>query len=237
MKRNLSFFLAAMAFSTIVLATPGNNGGGNGGCGVGQQTNGCGTTTQGPKGDTGAAGTNGTNGIDGKDGKDGKDGINGTNGKDGKDGVGTAGANGKDGVGIDGTNGSDGKSVKGDTGERGATGENAPDAVTVQQMTGAVAASQAAVQGQINELRGEIQGVAKAAYSGVAAALALQMPSVNPNKPEALVMRLGVGTYKGQSAVGISFRRSNKAGDWSVTGGVSATSQGTGAALGIEHSF
>jgi len=104
-------------------------------------------------------------------------------------------------------------------------------------MTSTVAAAQAQTQMQINGLRDEIQGVAKAAYSGVAAAMALQMPSINPNKPDALVMRMGVGTYKGQSAVGISFRRSNKAGDWSVTGGVSHTSHGTAAALGIEHSF
>ena len=38
---SLTFALAAM-FSGLALATPGNNGGGNGGCGVGQQTNGCG---------------------------------------------------------------------------------------------------------------------------------------------------------------------------------------------------
>lgn len=51
---SLTFALAAM-FSGLALATPGNNGGGNGGCGVGQQTNGCGGTTT--PGNGGAGGT------------------------------------------------------------------------------------------------------------------------------------------------------------------------------------
>jgi len=42
----VSLALAASLLSTAAYAgQPGNNGGGNGGCGVGQQTNGCGTTT------------------------------------------------------------------------------------------------------------------------------------------------------------------------------------------------
>lgn len=223
MKRFL--FLVSLAFLFVAMpagATVGNNGEGNGGCGVGQQTNGCGPSDPtppvivvGPKGDKGDTGATGAAGKDGKDGKDAVA-VNGTNG----------------------TNGTNGESIKGDKGEQGVQGQNAPDAVTVQQMTGAVAAAQAQTTGQINALREELHGVAKAAYSGVAAALALHMPTINPVKPEALVMRLGVGSYKGQSAVGISFRKSNKAGDWSFTGGVSATSGGgTGLALGVEHSF
>lgn len=56
----LSLILALGAmFSGLALATqPGNNGGGNGGCGVGQQTNGCGG--QGGSGGAGGAGGNGT---------------------------------------------------------------------------------------------------------------------------------------------------------------------------------
>lgn len=50
--------LCAM-FSGLALATqPGNNGGGNGGCGVGQQTNGCGG-----QGGAGGAGGSGGNGL------------------------------------------------------------------------------------------------------------------------------------------------------------------------------
>jgi autotransporter adhesin len=204
MKKFAILLTAAVLAASAYATQPGNNGGGNGGCGVGQQTNGCGAETppppvvivgpQGPKGDTGPAG------------------------RDGRDG----------------TNGIDGQSIKGDKGDQ---GENAPDAVTVQQMTSTVQAAQAATQSQINGLREEIHGVAKSAYSGVAAAMALQMPAINPAKPDALVMRVGVGAYKGQSAVGITFRKSNKAGDWSLTGGVSRASGGTAVALGVEHAF
>jgi len=183
-------------------------------------------TTGGEPNNTGCNGKGNANspcaGTPGPQGPKGDTGATGAPGKDGRDGKDAAPAT----------------AVKGDKGEKGdVTQVMIDDSVTVQQMTGAVAASQAAMQTQINGVREEIRGVAKAAYSGVAAALALQMPSVNPTKPEALVMRLGVGAYKGQSAVGISFRRSNKAGDWSVTGGVSMTSTGTGAAIGVEHSF
>jgi hypothetical protein len=56
----LSLILALGAmFSGLALATqPGNNGGGNGGCGVGQQTNGCGG-----QGGAGGAGGSGGNGL------------------------------------------------------------------------------------------------------------------------------------------------------------------------------
>lgn len=51
------FFVVMLALSGAAFATPGNNGEGNGGCGVGQQTNGCGAQ--------GGAGGNGGNGGDG----------------------------------------------------------------------------------------------------------------------------------------------------------------------------
>lgn len=47
--KKLTFALAILALAFSAHATkPGNNGGGNGGCGVGQQTNGCGTTPSTP---------------------------------------------------------------------------------------------------------------------------------------------------------------------------------------------
>ncbi|VTU32103.1 Collagen triple helix repeat (20 copies) [Variovorax sp. PBS-H4] len=187
----------------------------------------------GPKGDPGAPGAPGLNGRDGRDGTNGRDGATGPAGPAGRDGIdgqsitGPAGRDGRDG--IDGANGRDGID--------GAPGVVPEDVVTVQQMTGAVAQSNAATAAQINSVRGEIRGVAKSAYSGVAGALALQMPTINPHKVDALVMRLGVGSYKGHSAVGISFRKSNRAGDLSFTGGLSVGSGGTGIALGVEKSF
>jgi len=61
MKRIL--FAVALCISLSAMATqPGNNGGGNGGCGVGQQTNGCGGTTPGNGGQGGAGGAGGAGG-------------------------------------------------------------------------------------------------------------------------------------------------------------------------------
>lgn len=60
MKRIL--LTAALFFSLSAMATqPGNNGGGNGGCGVGQQTNGCGSGTT-PPGNGGQGGQGGAGG-------------------------------------------------------------------------------------------------------------------------------------------------------------------------------
>lgn len=56
--------LCAMLFAFVASAyatQPGNNGGGNGGCGVGQQTNGCGST--GGAGGNGGAGGQGGTGV------------------------------------------------------------------------------------------------------------------------------------------------------------------------------
>ncbi len=47
--------------------------------------------------------------------------------------------------------------------------------------------------------------MARNAYAGVAAAMAVQMPgSYVPGKT---VMRMGYGVFKGESAMGVSFRR------------------------------
>jgi hypothetical protein len=61
MKKILCFAALAFALVGMASATPGNNGGGNGGCGVGQQTNGCGSTG----GSGGAGGTGGAGGAGG----------------------------------------------------------------------------------------------------------------------------------------------------------------------------
>jgi hypothetical protein len=50
----------AMVLGASAFATPGNNGGGNGGCGTGQQTNGCGGTTGGAGGAGGQGGAGGS---------------------------------------------------------------------------------------------------------------------------------------------------------------------------------
>jgi len=71
MKSTLKFSLAGLllaSLSMVAQATqPGNNGGGNGGCGVGQQTNGCGgtTPTPAPINNGGAGGAGGHGGAGG----------------------------------------------------------------------------------------------------------------------------------------------------------------------------
>ena len=44
-KKSLAILLASVMACAAYATPPGNQGGGNGGCGVGQQTNGCGGTT------------------------------------------------------------------------------------------------------------------------------------------------------------------------------------------------
>ena len=94
----LTILAAASAHATKPTTDiPGNNGGGNGGCGVGQQTNGCGAQVppppvivagpQGPKGDTGAPGKDAQPSTVIKEvpGLPGRDGERGPAGRDGKD--------------------------------------------------------------------------------------------------------------------------------------------------------
>lgn len=138
MRKLLLAIALTFLVSGVALAKDGNNGSGNGGCGQGQQTDGCGGDPiqgppgpqgeqgppgpqgpegpmgpQGPQGEKGDKGDPGTNGIDGKDGTNG---LNGANGKDG--------APGKDGKnGVDGKNGANGKDgAKGDKGDPGVPG-------------------------------------------------------------------------------------------------------------------
>lgn len=50
MKRSITLALALCIVTAAYATPPGNNGGGNGGCGQGQQTNGCGTPVTGGAG-------------------------------------------------------------------------------------------------------------------------------------------------------------------------------------------
>lgn len=61
MKKMIFAALVVASMALAAHATPGNNGGGNGGCGVGQQTNGCGST--GGAGGAGGAGGQGGTGV------------------------------------------------------------------------------------------------------------------------------------------------------------------------------
>lgn len=80
-----------------------------------------------------------------------------------------------------------------------------------------------------------IEGVARNAYAGVAAAMATQMPGTYV--PGKTVMRVGSAVFKGESAVGISFRRTSENNGWSVTGGVGMSRAGVAATVGAEWVF
>ncbi|WP_280812944.1 YadA-like family protein [Variovorax sp. TBS-050B] len=125
-------------------------------------------------------------------------------------------------------------------------GGNATGPVAVHNVAPGVAGTDAVNVNQLNALGGNlnnridavnsrIDSVEKNAYAGVAAAMALQMPgSYVPGKT---VMRIGAGSFKGQTAVGISFRRTSENNAWSITGGVATSRAGVGATVGAEWVF
>jgi autotransporter adhesin len=112
-----------------------------------------------------------------------------------------------------------------------APGVAGTDAVNVNQLN----AVSGGLNNRIDAVNNRIDGVEKNAYAGVAAAMALQMPGAYV--PGKTVMRIGAGSFKGQSAVGISFRRTSDNNAWSVTGGVATSRAGVGATVGAEWVF
>ncbi|MDP9899514.1 ESPR-type extended signal peptide-containing protein [Variovorax ginsengisoli] len=112
-----------------------------------------------------------------------------------------------------------------------APGVQGNDAVNVNQLN----AVNNNLNSRIDSVNNRIDGVARNAYAGVASAMALQMPGTYV--PGKTVMRLGVGAFKGESAVGLSFRRTSENNAWSVTGGVATSRAGVGATVGAEWVF
>lgn len=109
------------------------------------------------------------------------------------------------------------------------------DAVNVQQLNQAGAANTAYTDARVNALGSEIRSVARNAYAGTAAAMAVQMPGTYV--PGKTVMRIGYGVFKGESAVGVSFRRTSENNAWSLTGGVGMSRAGAAATVGAEWVF
>ncbi|RZL85128.1 MAG: hypothetical protein EOP76_21355 [Variovorax sp.] len=116
-----------------------------------------------------------------------------------------------------------------------APGVKGTDAVNVNQLNSASAANNAYTDARVNALSNDLRGVAKNAYAGVAAAMAVQMPgSYVPGKT---VMRIGGAVFKGESAVGVSFRRTAENNAWSLTGGVGLSRAGAAVTAGVEWVF
>ncbi|MDN4587019.1 hypothetical protein DBA29_00695 [Xenophilus aerolatus] len=116
-----------------------------------------------------------------------------------------------------------------------APGVNGTDAVNVNQLNQSSAANRAYTDYRAAQLNDRIDGVAKNAYAGVAAAMAVQMPGTYV--PGKTVMRIGYGVFKGESAVGVSFRRTAENNGWSLTGGVGLSRAGAAATVGAEWVF
>ena len=115
-----------------------------------------------------------------------------------------------------------------------APGVAGTDAVNVNQLTAGIAGANAYTDLRANHLQGQIDGVAKKAYAGAAAAMAMESAPYVPGK---LTYAAGLGYYQQQSAVAFSLRRTADNGRWSVTGGISASSGGIGARVGIAGVF
>ncbi|TDR30179.1 YadA family autotransporter adhesin [Hydromonas duriensis] len=85
--------------------------------------------------------------------------------------------------------------------------------------------------GQLNALKGQVDSDIKDLKGGIAAALALEAAPAVAGK---FTTYMGVGHYDGQSAIGISGRKTSDDGRWSISGGVTASQQGkVGARVGF----
>ncbi|MDP9920987.1 autotransporter adhesin, partial [Variovorax boronicumulans] len=108
------------------------------------------------------------------------------------------------------------------------------DAANMNQLNAGVAASAAYTDARVGALQNNINGVARKAYAGVAAAMAMESAPYVPGKT---TYAAGMGYYQSQGAVGISLRRTADNGRWSVTGGVSTSAGGLAARVGIAGVF
>jgi autotransporter adhesin len=98
------------------------------------------------------------------------------------------------------------------------------DAVNVNQLNSAAAASMNYTDARVNQLGGAMKDIEKKSYAGTAAAMALESAPYVAGK---VSYAAGMGHYQGQTAVGASLRKTAESGRWSVSGGVTATSAGT----------
>lgn len=212
--------VAGMLAAVSAHADPGNNGGGNGGCGIGQQTNGCGTP--GPVGPQGPQGEKGDKGDTGATGAAGKDGVNGINGKDGVNG-----SNGKDGA-----QGATG--AKGDTGAQGVQGAQGVAGLDGKD---AVLPTNLATKQDVQNVQNAVNGLRRDSYAGTASAMAVgALPQ--PTEAGKSLIAIGSATYRGQQgyALGVSHVTGNNR--YVVKGAVTGDSRGGfGAAVGAGYQF
>ncbi|KWT70217.1 cell surface protein [Variovorax sp. WDL1] len=111
----------------------------------------------------------------------------------------------------------------------------APNGTRISNVAPGIAGTDAVNMNQLNATNSRIEDVARNAYAGVAAAMATQMPGTYV--PGKTVMRVGSAVFKGEPAVGVSFRRTSENNGWSVTGGVGMSRAGVAATVGAEWVF
>jgi autotransporter adhesin len=105
-----------------------------------------------------------------------------------------------------------------------AAGQQGTDAVNVDQLNAATTQANSYTDTRIAGVQNSINEVAKNAYAGVAAAMA--MPNMTPSGPGRTVVAAGGGTYKGASAAAAGVTYRSLSGHWLANGAVSVTSTG-----------
>lgn len=105
-----------------------------------------------------------------------------------------------------------------------AAGTQGTDAVNVNQLNAATSQANNYTDSRIAGVQNSINDVAKNAYAGVAAAMA--MPNLTPSGPGRTVVAAGGGTYKGASAAAAGVTYRSQSGHWLANGAVAVTSTG-----------
>jgi trimeric autotransporter adhesin len=88
---------------------------------------------------------------------------------------------------------------------------------------------------RVRQLDGKIDGVARAAYAGIAAAVAIA--PVTSHSPGTTALSVGVGNYKGESALGRGVSHWASSGRVNMNAGLSKTSHGTVSRVGAAYVF
>ncbi|WP_058902577.1 ESPR-type extended signal peptide-containing protein [Burkholderia cenocepacia] len=101
-----------------------------------------------------------------------------------------------------------------------ADGINASDAATKGQLDRAMES----VDQRFNDTNRAINDVAKNAYAGIAAAMA--MPNMTPSQPGKTVVAVGAANFKSGSAIAAGATYRSRSGNWLVNGATSITSVG-----------
>ncbi|WP_334014273.1 ESPR-type extended signal peptide-containing protein [Burkholderia orbicola] len=101
-----------------------------------------------------------------------------------------------------------------------ADGINASDAATKGQLDRAMES----VDARFNDTNRAINDVAKNAYAGIAAAMA--MPNMTPSQPGKTVVAVGAANFKSGSAIAAGATYRSRNGNWLVNGATSITSVG-----------